>query len=209
MAQNTGADHKGGFVALIKFIVFIALIPLIAAVTISFQREISELKYVYHHSFYSGILVYVLLNLFLTDLNWLYKFGQGITHELFRFWDPLSKVMPYIFPIFTLIFVAMYYVCVRVLGQFPNSWIWFFLIGLTFAMHIVMSARELYEADMVAFKPNYLFEMTLVYIVDILIMVQLLNTTAWRFSLFAFGQTALDLTCNFYRLIYVRLFGWW
>jgi hypothetical protein len=206
MAQKTGMDYKGGVFALIKFVVFVVLIPFIAAVTISFQREISELKYIYHHSFYYGIWVYVLLNLFVTDLNWLYKFGQAISSEIFRFWDPLSRVTPYVIPIFTLFFVGVYYLFVRVLGQLPNSGLWFFVIGLTFAMHIIMTARELYEADQATFKPNYLFEMTLVYIVNILFMVQLLNTTAWKFSLFAFGQTALDLTENFYRLLYTRFF---
>lgn len=206
MAQTTGMDYKGGVFALIKFLVFVVLIPFIAAVTISFQREISELKYIYHHSFYYGVWGYVLLNLFVTDLNWLYKFGQAVASEIFRFWDPLSKVTPYVIPVFTLFFVGVYYLFVRVLGQLPNSGIWFFMIGLTFAMHIIMTARELYEADQATFKPNYLFEMTLVYIVNILIMVQLLNTTAWKFSLMAFCQTALDLTENFYRLLYSRVF---
>ena len=206
MAQKTSIDYKGGIFALIKFAVFIVLIPFIAAITISFQREIFELKYVYHHSFYLGVLVYVLMNFFVTDLNWLYKFGQAVACEIFRFWDPLSKVTPYVIPVITLFFVGIYYLVVRVLGQMPNSGIWFFMIGLTFAMHIVMTARELYEADQATFKPNYLFEMTLVYIVNLMVMVQLLNTAAWKFSLFSFGQTALDLTQNFYRLLYARFF---
>ena len=206
MAKKTSIDYKNGFFALFKFAFFIALIPFIAALTISFQKEISELKYVYHQSFYYGIWVYVLLNFFVTDMNWLYKFGQAVAYEFFRFWDPLSKVTPYVFPVFTFVFVGIYYVGVRILGQYPNSSVWFFMIGLTFAMHMIMTARELYEADQASFKPNYLFEMSLVYIVNILMMVQLLNTTAWKFSLFAFVQTALDLTQNFYRLIYFRIF---
>ena len=63
MAKKTSIDYKNGFFALIKFAFFIALIPFIAALTISFQKEISELKYVYHQSFYYGIWVYVLLKL--------------------------------------------------------------------------------------------------------------------------------------------------
>ncbi len=206
MAKNASIDYKGGMFALIKFAVFIVLIPFIAAVTISFQKELSELKYVYHQSFYHGILVYVLLNFFVTDLNWLYKFGQGVATELFRFWDPLAKVTPYVLPVFTFIFIGLYYLGVRVFGYYPNSWMWFFMIGLTFAMHIIMTARELYEADTASFKPNYLFEMSLVYLLNIFMMVQLLNSAAWKFSLFAFAQTALDLTQNFYRLLYLRFF---
>lgn len=206
MAQKAGVDFRGGFFSLVKFMIFIVSIPFIAAVTVSFQHEISELKYVYHHSFYFGVLAYVLLNLFLTDLNWLYKFGQAVSFEFFRFWDPLSKVVPYVVPIFTLIFIGAYYLSTQVLGQFVNSPFWFFIIGLTFAMHIVMAARELYEADRALFKPNYLFEMMLVYIVNILLMVQLLNATASHFSLFAFVQTAVDLTENFYRILYLRFF---
>lgn len=206
MAQQAGFDFRSGFFALIKFAVFIVLIPFIAAVTISFQHEIFELKYVYHHSFYLGVGTYILLNLFLTDLNWLYKFGQAVSCEFFRFWDPLSKVVPYVLPIYTLIFIGAYYISTQILGQFVNSPFWFFMIGITFTMHIVMTARELYETDRALFKPNYLFEMMLVYIVNILIMVQLLNVTALRFSLFAFVQTAIDLTQNFYRLLYLRFF---
>ncbi len=206
MANKTSIDYKGGIFALIKFAVFVVMIPFLAAVTISFQRELSELKYVYHHSFYLGVWTYILLNFFLTDLNWLYKFGQAVANEFFRFWDPLAKVTPYVIPIFTLVFVGVYYLVVRVLGHFTNSGIWFFMIGLTFAMHIIMTARELYEADDATYKPNYLFEMSLVYVVNILIMVQLLNSTAWKFSLFAFVQTALDLTQNFYRIGYMRFF---
>lgn len=206
MTQKTTIDFKGGIFALIKFAVFIVLVPFLAAVTISFQREISELKYVYHQSFYLGVWAYVLLNFFLTDLNWLYKFGQAVANEFFRFWDPLAKVTPYVIPIFTLVVVGVYYLCVRVLGYFTNSSVWFFMVGLTFAMHVIMSARELYEADEAAFKPNYLFEMSLVYVVNILIMVQLLNSTAWKFSLFSFVQTAIDLTVNFYRIQFMRFF---
>lgn len=206
MAQQAGVDFRGGLFSLIKFVLFLVSIPFIAAVTISFQREIFELKSVYHHSFYWGVLAYVLLNLFLTDLNWLYKFGQAITYEFFRFWDPLAKVLPYVIPIYTLLFLGAYYLSTQMLGQFINSPFWFFMIGLTFAMHIVMAARELYEADRAVFKPNYLFEMMLVYIVNILIMVQLFNVTALRFSLFAFVQTVMDLTQNFYRLLYLRFF---
>ena len=44
MAKNASIDYKGGMFALIKFAVFIVLIPFIAAVTISFQKELSELK---------------------------------------------------------------------------------------------------------------------------------------------------------------------
>ena len=206
MTKKTSIDFKDGIFALIKFAVFIVLVPFLAAVTISFQREISELKYVYHHSFYWGVWAYVLMNFFLTDLNWLYKFGQAVANEFFRFWDPLAKVTPYVIPIFTLVLVGVYYLVVRVLGYFTNSSVWFFMIGLTFAMHIIMSARELYEADEAAFKPNYLFEMSLVYVVNILFMVQLLNSTAWKFSLFSFVQTAVDLTVNFYRIQFMRFF---
>ncbi|MBL8012873.1 MAG: hypothetical protein JNN05_03410 [Candidatus Omnitrophica bacterium] len=206
MAQKAGFDFRSGFLSLLKFVVFIAIIPFIAAVTISFQREVYELKYAYHHSFYFGVITYVLLNLFLTDLNWLYKFGQSVSVEFFRFWDPLSKVIPYVLPIYTLVLIGAYYITTQILGQFVNSPFWFFMIGLTFAMHIIMAARELYESDRALFKPNYLFEMTLVYIVNILLMVQLLNATALHFSLFAFVQTAVDLTQNFYRVMYLRFF---
>ena len=206
MAKKSQAKFTNGISELIKFVFFVLVIPLIAAVTISFQKELSELKTVYHHSFEWGIVTYSILYFFLCDLVWLYKFGQSVSGEILRIWEPLAKVMPYIFPIYTVLTVGAYYIVVRVLGMGPNQGWWFFVMGFTFAMHLIMTARELYEEDTSLFKPNYLFEMTLVYVLDVFLMVQLLNATAWKFSLVAFAQTVIDLTRDFYTIIYLRIF---
>jgi hypothetical protein len=199
-------DFKGGFFGLIKFVCFVFLIPVLAAVTIAFRKDVSELKTIYHHSFEWGIFTYVLLHLFLSDLVWFYKFGQGMAAELFKFWNPLATVAPYILPIYTTIIMGAYYLVVRVMDVGPNNGWWFFAIGFTLAMHLIMTARELYEGDTSTYKPNYLFEMSLVYILVILLMVQLLNFTAWKFSVIGFTQTVCDLTWNFYQLIYLKFF---
>jgi hypothetical protein len=206
MAKKSGIDLKNNLFGLIKFVIFLFLIPVVAAVTIAFNKDISELKTVYHHSFEWGVFTYVLLHLFLSDLIWLYKFGQGMVSELFKFWEPLAKVAPYVFPIYTVLTMGAYYVVVRTMHIGPNNGWWFFVIGFTLAMHMIMTAKEMYEADTSSFKPHYLFEMSLVYILVILLMVQLLNVTAWRFSVVAFSQTVFDLTRNFYFLIYFKLF---
>ena len=190
----------------IKFVLFLLAIPVIAAVTISFQKEILELKISQHYAFNRGLFTYALLNFFLTDLTLIYKFGQSISAELFRFWEALAKVAGYIFPIFTVVTVLGYYIVVRVLHIGVDQAWWFFAIGFTFAMHLIMTARELYETDTSLFKPNYLFEMTLVYILDIFLMVELLNATAWKFSLVGFAQTVLDLTIDFYHTAYFKFF---
>jgi hypothetical protein len=204
--SSKAVDIRGGAFGLIKFIIFVFLIPVVAAVTIAFRKDISELKSIYHHSFEWGVFTYVVLCLFLSDLVWLYKFGQSIVSELFKFWDPFAKVAPYILPIYTMLAMGAYYLVVRIGNVGPNNGWWFFVIGFTFAMHVIMSARELYEADGNTFKPNYLFEISLVYILVIMLMVQLLNVTAWKFSVVAFAQTVIDLTRNFYQLIYFKIF---
>lgn len=206
MAPKPRPNARNSIAEFVKFFFFVLMIPLIAAVTISFQKELSELKSIYHHSFEWGVFSYAVLYFFLCDLVGLYKFGQSVSGELLRFWDPLSKVMPYIFPIYTVLTVGAYYMVVRVLGMGPNQGWWFFVMGFTFAMHLIMTARELYEEDSTLFKPNYLFEMTLVYVLDIFLMVQLLNATAWKFSLVAFAQTVFDLTHDFYLIIYLKFF---
>jgi hypothetical protein len=204
--SKPSVDFSGGIFGLIKFVIFVLLIPVLGAVTIAFRKDVSELKTIYHYSFEWGIFTYVVVNLFLNDLMGVYKFGQGMVSEVFKFWDPFAKVAPYIMPIFTLITMGAYYVVVRILNIGPNNGWWFFAIGFTLALHLVMSARELYEADGSSYKPNYLFEMSLVYIVVILLMVELLNATAWKFSVIAFAQTVVDLAYDFYKNIYFRIF---
>jgi hypothetical protein len=204
--KSSSIDFKGGFFGLIKFVIFILIIPVLFAVTIAFHKDVSELKTIYYHSFEWGIFTYVVLNFFLSDLVWLYKFGQSIVAELLKFWEPFAKVGPYIFPIYTMLIMGAYYLVVRIMNVGPNNGWWFFAIGFTLAMHLIMSARELYEADVSSFKPNYLFEMSLVYILVIMLMVQLLNVTAWKFSVIAFAQTVIDLAHDFYKNIYFRIF---
>jgi hypothetical protein len=206
MAKKSNVDLQGGFWGLIKFVIFILIIPVLAAVTIAFRKDISELKSIYHHSFEWGVFTYVVLNFFVSDLVLLYKFGQSTVIEIFKFWDPFAKVAPYIIPIYTLLIMGAYYIVVRIMNVGPNNGWWFFAIGFTLAMHIIMSARELYEADTSSFKPNYLFEMSLVYILVIMLTVLLLNVTAWKFSVIAFAQTVIDLSYDFYQNIYFRVF---
>jgi hypothetical protein len=206
MAKKSSVNVAAGFFGFIKFVFFVFLIPVLIAVTVAFRKDVSELKTIYHHSFEWGICAYVILFCFLSDLVWLYKFGQSIVVEVFKFWEPFAKVAPYIFPIYTLLTMGAYYVVVRLLNVGPNNGWWFFAIGFTFAMHLIMTARELYEGDTSSYKPNYLFEMTLVYILVILLMVELLNITAWKFSVIAFAETVIDLARDFYQNIYFRIF---
>lgn len=181
MTEKSFLRISSGAAGLIKFVVLLLLIPTLAALAIAFQKEIWNLKHVYQHALNAGVLYYVISNFFVYDFQGFYKFGQGMTSEIFRFWSLLSRVVGYVIPIYTIIVIALYYLVDRIFKIGTNDEMWFFLIGFTMAMHVVMTARELYEDDENTFKMNYLFAMALIFIAEVFLLVQCFNVLMLRY----------------------------
>lgn len=190
----------------IQFILFVCLAPLILTITTSFQNEIMTLRPEYREYFEWGIVAYVLSNLFAYDFYGPYSFGRRVVTEIFKFLGPLAQVLSYVVSIFTLLVIAIYFFIGLFLKIGPDTSFYFLLVGFTLSMHIVLSAKDLYDNEKLMFKPSYFFSMTLVYIASLMLMAFILDVAILEFSFPHFFGAFLDASEKLYALIYARLF---
>ena len=159
----------------LKFVFFIAIIPLLIAVGESFLSALSSLKPVLKNAFYSGTVSYVLFYLFLYDFEPVYLSAKTIVGEAFKFIPPFDKVIVYILPIYVLLLGGAYMLVNGVLNMEPSAKVYFYLMGFLMSLHIISVAKEFQEEDKLGFRPHYFFALSLSFIGTVFIFVLLLH----------------------------------
>ena len=151
----------------LKFILAILLLPLVIGTVVALQGETAKLAPDLQHAILHGTIAYVLMKFFVYDFDAVYKYGQNIVGACFQFLKPLMNFAPYVIPIYT-IFLVIAYAIVKVMGKMgPNNDlapVFFAVIAFSFAMHIILTAQDLYSKDSMAGKPDYFFGMALIFI---------------------------------------------
>jgi len=191
---------------ILKFVVFLFLIPLIIALTVSFCQEFRSLPIGYKLAFNWGVVVYLAVHLLLFELNGIYLFGQKLVVFIFGFLGPLVKVAPYFFPIYSILLMIAFYFE----NQFFNSWkidlILIFFISFTLMMHLVLTAKALKGSDSGVVQPNYLFAMSSIFVINILLVSLLLHLIIPEFTFMTFFKHTAVITKGIYLEAYRQLF---
>ncbi|MFA5088694.1 MAG: hypothetical protein WC552_06630 [Candidatus Omnitrophota bacterium] len=192
----------------LKFFLFVFLAPVVIAVSVSFGKEIQELPAELAENFFWGVAGYVILYLFLIKLKALFQFAQRLVFDLFRFSPAIGRVTQLILPFYAvLLMIVLYFKA----SLFKEIWIenyFVFLVGFTFAHHIVLVAQELYEEDAVILKPHYLLMMGLTYIANLSLVAGLLDLIYPRFSFLSFFDRSILTTQLIYTLGLEKIFAW-
>ena len=80
-------------------------------------------------------------------------FGKSLVEKMVTFFKPAG----YMVPIYS-IFLIMIYVIALILGRGSALQPYFlFAIAFTLAMHLILTAHEIYESDKSVLKAHYLF----------------------------------------------------
>ena len=192
--------------ALIKFLFSILLLPIVFAITTAFHGELVVVKPVYH-LFTFGIVVFAITHLFVLNLSGIYQGGQKLLSDGLKFSPFLAGFIPLVLPLFpTLLMLTLY-----VAGKFFAMGQWepyiIFFTGVTFAMHLILTAQILREEDTGLFKAHYFFVMGLGYIFNILIIAALFNLNFANLPFLKFFDQAMLGVKDIYVYIYSRLAG--
>ncbi|MEI8012270.1 MAG: hypothetical protein WCI27_07310 [Candidatus Omnitrophota bacterium] len=212
MEEKKGKSSSGIaariFVGL-KFLLAVVLLPLVIATVVALQGEVRHLAPVFQQAILQGVLAYVFMKFFVYDFDAVYKYGQTIVGACFQFLKPLMNFAPYVIPIYT-IFLVIAYAIVHVTGKIgANNEMapaFFAVIAFTFAMHIILTAQDLYSKDSTAGKPDYFFGMALIFIIDVFFMALLLNLAVSGFSFVEFFKTLSVVSAKIYMMIFNQLF---
>ena len=193
---------KDVFLAILKIVVFLLILPLIIASFIAFQSHILSLPVNKEVWLLWGAGVYVFLNLFVYNLKDVYIFGKSAVEKMITFFKPAG----YIFPIYTVVLIIIFFIGI-VLGR-EQVWRPYLLFAIAFSlmMHLVLTAHEIYESDNSLLKSHYLLVFGAVLIVNLFIMSLLLAWVIPEYSFVGFIKSLASQTEHTYHSVYRLLF---
>ncbi|MBF0122585.1 MAG: hypothetical protein HQL21_04135 [Candidatus Omnitrophica bacterium] len=213
-AKEEKTESKGpkgdGFgrlaVLVFKYIFIFLLLPLVIASTVALREEILHFNATLQHDLWIGLVGYFMLYFFVYDLGFLYRLGQGATSFCFQFLKPLVNFAPYVIPVYTIVALIVFAVLSAIGLQGEWRGVFYSIMAATFAMHIILTAKDLYEKDSAPGKPSYFFGMGFVYIIDVFFIALVMNITLPGFSFVRFFLGLSETSFHIYKAIFTQLF---
>lgn len=216
--------------ALFRFLFALLLIPLVFSVSITLYQQLGAIRSFsqVQTSFLLGLAGYLVIHAIFYKPIYLYVLGHELTHAIssilcggkvksIRVSSKEGRVVttksnlfvtlaPYLIPIYT-VFVLLIY---RILALFVNVrqylHLFIFLIGFTFAFHIVLTVDSLKKNQPDVLKSGKLFSLFLIYIVNIGAVVFILRFIFSEISFLSFAKASLILTKEIYLSVFNQLF---
>jgi len=190
------------FLAVLKIIGFLLILPLIIAFIIAFQTQILSLPVAKEAWILWGAGSYVALNLFVYNFKNIYDFGKSMIEKMITFFKPAG----YVIPIYSFLLIIIYIIAL-IFGP-GRTYEPYFLFAISFSitMHLVLTAHDIYQADNSVLKAHYLLVFGAVLIVNLVIISLLLAWAIPEYSLIGFVKSLASHTSYLYRSIYKTIF---
>lgn len=188
--------------AILKILGFLLVLPLIIASFIAFQTQILSLPVNKEAWVLWGAGSYVALNLFVFDFKNVYDFGKTLVEKMLTFFKPAG----YVVPIYSILLIIIFVIAL-LLGRGAVLEPYFlFAIAFTLAMHLILTAQEIYESDSSILKAHYLLTFGAVLIAGLFIISLLLACVIPEYSFVGFIKSLASQTFHLYKFIYKALF---
>lgn len=184
--------------SIIEFFLAVLLLPVVLAVTVTFIAGIKGLDSLAHY-FMWGMYGYVIIHLFLQPLESVHRFIQKIFSESLKISPVLSNNLPLAVPLMPTLLLLLLYVLHSFFKLDELAKYFIVALGFFLSMHVVMTAKDLYSDDTSFLKANYLFVMSLVYIVAAVLIVLLLDLNFSKIAFMDFIRTAADTAFSIYK----------
>lgn len=200
------ANLSNSFLSLLKLVIGILLLPFVYGTTLNFVKELFKLPKDIVSAFIFGGLIFLIIYLFILEPRAIYKKGQVIVELIFKFFSPLMKVASYVVPIYTIIFLVLFWMLQAALKiNLTKEAI--FLVGFSFCFHIVLTAKILRGKEQDVLKANYIFGFSLVYILNLIMLALFFNFIFTDFSFVEFSNQSYSDAQKVYYLILQQIFG--
>ena len=196
----------GKFFGITKLILGICFLPFAYSATIAFLNELSVLEKTFNYYFFSGIISFLIIYLFIYEPAIIYNKGHKILEAAFRFFTPMLRVAPYLLPIYTII---LFLLCglFLLINKTQDSLRYFvFLFGFSIALHLVFSAKTLRKRQNDFLKGDYIFGFSFIYIVNLAILAFGLNVLFGKFSFVNFCNNSFQIANSIFGMLFKQLF---
>lgn len=196
---------------IIKFILGILALPFVYSSTTAFLNEFYLIEKSYQNYFWSGLITFLLVYLFVWEPTIIYAKGQKLLEVIFQFFKPLVKVAPYLLPIYTIVLFIVYWLLSFTVSAesgkseslLKNS---LFLIGFSIALHLVFSAKSIRARKSDFLKANYIFGFSLLYIINLALLSFGINLIFEKFSFVNFANNSFQIAKSIFSSIFKQLF---
>ena len=197
-------DNK--IAAIFKFVLFILLLPVVVGTTVGFVDELSQLPNDLAEVFYRGILFYLLMHIFIVEPKGVFQYGQNVVSSIFKFFAPLVKIAPFVLPIYSFLFLILFYFSSLFFDSRELAGMFMLLVSFTLTMHVVFAAQMLRESDSNAAKPNYFFSISLIYVLNAFLLALMFDLILTDFSFSKFFETLCSIAGGVYSAVFRQLF---
>lgn len=197
---------KENLQAILKIFVFLLLLPLVIASAGAFQLQVLGLPVHKEEWFLWGAVAFILTYLFFYDFKEAHTFGQGIVSHFSKSFQSFADMAGMVIPVYT-IFIAVFYLVFDLLGVNARYEGYLLLaLGFSVAMHIVLTARHLYETDSDPLKAQYFLMFSVVFIFSLFIIALLVGLVVREFSFLGFLKVLSHRASSHYEAIFKVLF---
>ncbi|MCX5697216.1 MAG: hypothetical protein NTU54_04530 [Candidatus Omnitrophica bacterium] len=189
---------------ILKFIFGILLLPFVYSCTVSFLTQMTVIDKPLQRYFWSGVITFLVVYLFILEPVKVYTKGQKILEAVFSFFKPLVRVAPYLLPIYALLLFGIY----SIVSIFSKDCLGYFLFlfGMALCLHLVFSSRSLRSKQGGFLKGNYIFAFSFIYIINIAIATSCLNILFERISFVGFCNNSFQSVKGIFSAIFKQLF---
>jgi hypothetical protein len=192
--------------SVIKLILGLCFLAFVYTGSVGFLQELKQADRRLQDDFWTGIITFVMIYLFLWEPAKVYQKGQKFLGFIFNFFAPLVKFAPYVLPIYTIILFSIYPLA-RVFWKSPLVTEYFiFFGGVSIALHLVMTAKTLRNKPGDFLKANYIFGFSLVYILNLLLIAICFQLMLDKFSFYNFFQGSYNESQRIWHAVFKQIF---
>lgn len=207
---GVGVFLRSRILSIIKLILGVSLLAFVYAGTVVFIKELGFVEKLWQSCFWSGVISFIILYLFIYEPAKIYQKGQKLLGLIFKFFAPLVKVAPYVLPIYTIIIFCLYPVFQLIFNLKEqatkiNSY-FIFLGGFTLTLHLVFSAKSLRWRQGDFLKANYIFGFSLVYIINLSLIALCLSLILEKFSFIDFFNNFFQTATAIFKATFKQIF---
>ncbi len=206
--RSKASIFTGKLLSIIKFILGLCLLTFVYSGSVGFIKEFQLVEPLLRRCFWSGIVSFVLVYLFVFEPAKIYQRGQKLLGLIFKFFAPLVKVAPYVLPIYTIIIFCLYPLFHWIFNsKEPAVTTYFiFLGGFSWALHLVFSAKSLRNRQGDFLKANYIFGFSLVFIINLLLIAICLSLIIEKFSFINFFDGSFQTAKKIFYAAFKQVF---
>ncbi len=217
-------------IKILRFIISLLLIPACIAITLGFYNSIISIRTISESGliFILGALSYAVLCLLFVRLNFLYVVGHELMHAIATLFSggkvkgikvssregsvktttPNIIVMlaPYLIPGYTLFVALLYFLLSFFIDVSRSTGLFIFLLGFTLMFHLAYTAQSIRDRQSDLIKSGYLFSISFIYIVNLVIVFSIISFLFKEARFFDFLFFSYERAREFYYSFWRQLF---